>query len=640
MCGIAGLYGPGASRPVIEAMTRSLRHRGPDGDGVFVDGDLMLGHTRLSIIDLETGDQPMTSADGRYVMVYNGEIYNFRDLRRRLEEDGRVFRTESDSEVILEGFCAWGTDVFARLDGMFAIALWDCRRRRLVLARDLFGIKPVHYLETGDTLRFASEIKALLQDPAVERRVDFQSMHHLLNLRFIPGERTLFDGVRRLPPGHLLVFENGRSQLRPFATLEPASEGPGGRRAVGDYAEGVRHYLRAAVTKQLVSDVPLGVSLSGGLDSSSLVAFMAESTSSIQTFSLGFGEPTDELEDARVVAEHFGTEHHEITLDAEPLRHYPSVIWAAEEPKENTLQGYLLSAFARRRVKAVLGGLGGDELFAGYTIHRFISGAAPIHGLIPGVLRRALMAPWSRALFRLQDRPAWRRFDQYRRGLQLGLSLGDPCGYYSIVRNVWDGDPRAWNRYGPAWDGVDVEPTRSAIEPFFAGGMHPLRQVLETELRTKMVNDFLLNEDRTSMAHSLEVRVPFLDRDLVRYAREIPVDLLAPGRETKALFRRAMGGLLPAHTLGKKKWGFTVDPYHQFQKDLRSTARRVLSPERVARRGWFDPAYLQSIVDHPPHPRMRWHYFFLWLALGLEIWARLFLEGDVSSPQLDLEGYA
>ncbi|MEO1086360.1 MAG: asparagine synthase C-terminal domain-containing protein, partial [Acidobacteriota bacterium] len=336
----------------------------------------------------------------------------------------------------------------------------------------------------------------------------------------------------------------------------------------------------------------------------------------------------------------FGTEHHELSLDAEPLRHYPSVIWAAEEPKENLLQGYLLAEFARRRVKAVLGGLGGDELFAGYTVHRFMAAAAGLHGFVPRGLQRRLLAPMSRGLFTLQDRPAWRRFDQYRRGLQLGLAAGDPCGYYSILRNVWDGDPGAFSRYGPAWDGVEIAPTRAALDPYFPPGGHALRQTLDAELQTKMINDFLLNEDRTSMAHSLEVRVPFLDRQLVRFARRIPVDLLAPGRETKALFRRALGGLLPEHALRKKKWGFTVDPYQQFQKDLRTTARRVLTPERVARRGWFDPAYLDSILDHPPHPRMRWHYFFLWVAVGLEIWAQLFLEGDVAAPRLELEDFA
>lgn len=637
MCGIAGVFGPAATRVDADAMIRSLRHRGPDGDGAYRDRDLLLVHTRLSIIDLETGDQPMTDADGRYVMVYNGEVYNFRELRRELEGKGHCFRTRSDSEVILEGFRAWDADVFARLDGMFAVALWDRRRRRLVLARDLFGIKPLHYAERGGTLRFASEVKALLQDPDLPRRVDFQAMHELLNLRFVPGERTLFDGVRRLPPGHVLSREDGRTRLERFDALEPASVERAGPRAAEHYADGIRRRLRAAVGRQLVSDVPVGVYLSGGLDSSSLVAFMAEKTSAIQTFSLGFGEPTDELEDARVVARQFGTEHHEITLDAEPLRHYPAVIWAAEEPKENILQGYLLAAFARRRVKAVLGGLGGDELFAGYTVHRFMAAAADVHGLVPRSVQRRLLAPLSRGLFALQDRPAWRRFDQYRRGLQLGLAAGDPCGYYSILRNVWDHDPGASSRYGPAWDGVEVEPTRAALDPFFQPGGHPLRQTLDAEMQTKMINDFLLNEDRTSMAHSLEVRVPFLDRELVRFARRVPVDLLAPGRETKAIFRRAMGGLLPEHTLRKKKWGFTVDPYHQFQKDLRTTARRVLTPERIARRGWFDPAYLASILDHPPHPRMRWHYFFLWVAVGLEIWARLFLEGDVAAPRLDLE---
>lgn len=636
MCGIAGLCGPAASRQLIEAMTRRLAHRGPDGEGFFGDGDLWLGHTRLSIIDLVTGDQPMMR--GGVCLVYNGEVYNFRQLRARLEGLGASFRTSSDSEVILEGYRAWGTDVFARLDGMFALALWDATHRRLLLARDASGIKPMHWSFAGGTLRFASEIKALLEDPSLPRELDFQAVHHLLNLRYVPGRRTLLAGVERLLPGHLLRFEDGQVSIERF--WRPEAPEVGGKRPLGEDLEAIRHHLGEAVRRQLVSDVPLGVYLSGGLDSSSIVAFMAEHMDKVRTFSLGFGEPSDELGDARLVARHFGTEHHEIVLDAEPLRHYPAVIWACEEPKENILQGYLLARFARSEVKAVLGGLGGDELFAGYVVHRLLGAAAPWHRLVPAAARRRLLEPLSRSLFRLQHRPSLRRLDQYRRGLQLGLSLGDPCGYYTILRNVWDGDTGAWGLYGPAWRDHAIEPTRRVFDGYFPPGGHPLRQAMDAEFDTKMVDDFLLNEDRTSMAHGLEVRVPFLDRELVQFARSIDIDRLSPGlfRDTKQLFRRAMEPLLPAPTLAKKKWGFTVDSYRQFQKDLRPVAERVLTRRRVEQRGLFDYGYLRSILDHPPHPRMRWHYFLLWLVLGLEIWSRIFLDGR-GEPDLELESY-
>ncbi|MBI5014761.1 MAG: asparagine synthase (glutamine-hydrolyzing) [Deltaproteobacteria bacterium] len=639
MCGIAGLAGPGATREAAEAMVESLAHRGPDERGLWGEGELYLCHTRLSIIDLATGSQPMANADGSVRVVFNGEIYNFADLRAELQQEGYAFRTRSDTEVLVHGYAAWGAGLFPRLDGMFAFAVYDARRRRLVLARDTFGIKPLHYHFDGATLRFASEIKALLRDGAVPRAVDHQALHWFLNLRYVPGERTLFEGIRRLAPGHSLTFEGGAPRDEVFAELAPTAEP---RRSEGYYCEGIRHYLRAAVLKQRVSDVPLGVTLSGGLDSSSLVALMTEAGGEpLQTFAMGFNEPTDELDDARSVARHFGTRHHEIALDPEPLRQYPEVIWATEEPKENILQGYLLARFVRPHVKVVLGGLGGDELFAGYINNRFLGAASPWHGRVPASLRTRVLEPLSGALYRAETAAGCLRFDEYRRGAQLMLALGDPRRYYLILRNAWDYDSGAFPLlYGPAWEGRRLEPTRTAFEGYFRQtGQTFLEQALWAELRTKLVDDFLLNEDRTSMANGLEVRVPFLDRDLVRFALGIPGDLKLAHGQTKYIFRKAMEGILPARALHKKKWGFSFNPYWQFQKDLRWVAERVLTRRRVEERGWFNYRYLRAILDHPAHPRLRWHYFFLWLALGLEIWARQFLEGDRGAPPLELEAY-
>ena len=639
MCGIAGIAGPGASRALIERMTRALIHRGPDSFGFHRDGDLYLGHTRLEIIDLETGDQPMSNPGRSLWLVYNGEIYNFRELRRELESRGRRFRTASDSEVILQGFEDQGVRFFSRLDGIFAFALWQAPERRLYLVRDPFGIKPLHYHLADGTLRFGSEIKALLRDPRLERNLDVQALHFFLNLRYIPGERTLLAGIRRVPKAHYLLWEAGRLSRHRYFRFEALEHG---RRDEGYYEEGIRHYLREAVRKQLVSDVPLGVYLSGGLDSSSIVAFASELTSRpVKTFAMGFNEPTDELEDARHVAEHFGAEHREIALDAEPLRDYPRVIWHAEEPKENILQGYLLARFARREVKVALGGLGGDELFAGYVNNRFIRPSEPLHRLVPRSWSRSLLAPLSRALFRLQNATGVLRLDEARRGLQMLLASGDPARYYLILRNVWDYDRGAFaNVYGPALRGHRFEPTQSAFDAYFAAGNRDLTdRVLAAEIDTKMVDDFLLNEDRTSMAHGLEVRVPFLDRDLVRFCLGIPVDLKIRRSRTKLIFRRAMAPVLPRRTLHKRKWGFSFNPYHQFQKDLKPVAERILTRERVEARGWFNYAYLRRVIDHPPHPRLRWHYFFLWLVTGLEIWCSMFLDGGAEEPSLELESY-
>jgi asparagine synthase (glutamine-hydrolysing) len=406
--------------------------------------------------------------------------------------------------------------------------------------------------------------------------------------------------------------------------------------------EGIRHHLRGAVRKQKISDVPVGVYLSGGLDSSALVACMSEvADGPVRTFSMGFNEPTDELDDARIVATHFRTDHHEVRLSPDPLRQFPEVIWHAEEPKENILQGFLLSRFASRHVKVCIGGLGGDELFAGYELHRYIYPLRRLHRFVPPAVGRCLLTPISRALFAAQNRSGFLQLDEYRRGLQMLLSLGDPERYYLILRNTWDYDKGAYgNVYHPAFAKQGLSGTHLLFDRYFSQrSANTLEDVLLAEFHTKMQEDFLMNEDRTSMANGLEVRVPFLDRDLVRFAMSIPVDIKMKNGELKHLFRKAMAGVLPQHALKKKKWGFAFNPYYQFQKDLKTVAERILTRQRVEDRGVFNYAYLKKIMDHPPHPRLRWHYFFLWLAVGLEIWFQMFIDGDVSAPVFELEYY-
>lgn len=633
------MVGPRADIEITRAMTESLRHRGPDGLATKDLGEAVLGHTRLSIIDLVTGDQPMSNEDESIWVVYNGEIYNFPELRDELVARGHTFRTTSDTEVLVHGYEEFGVDFLPRLDGIFAFALWDAAQRQLLLVRDYFGVKPLHVHFDGATLRFASELKALLQDRSLARDVDFQALHYFMNLRYIPGQRTLLEGFHRLLPGEYLILRPGGHVSRcryhfwtpPRQTTENASEA----------MEGIRHYLHQAVKKQMIADVPVGLYLSGGLDSSSLAAYLAEEADQpVSSFTLGFNEPTDELDDARLVARHFGTDHHEMSLDLDALKHYPEVVWFAEEPKENVLQGYLLARFASQSVKVVMGGLGGDELLAGYTVNRFMYPVRNLHNHVAGFLSRGAL-PWlSGQLYKAQKATGKLSWDEYRRGGQLALALGDPCRYYQILRNVWDFDPGAWQLYGPAWLGRPIEPVDGALRPWFdmLPGQ-PQEQMLWTELQTKMIDDFLMNEDRTSMANGLEVRVPFLDRDLVNFALTIPAELKMEGNHTKDLFRKAMKGILPPRAIKKKKWGFTFNPYLQFQKDLKDVAGRILTRERVMDRGWFDYKFLKAIMDHPAHPRLRWHYFMLWLALGLEIWARLFLEGDPTAPELNLEAH-
>jgi asparagine synthase (glutamine-hydrolysing) len=639
MCGVAGMAGVDADEGIVRRMSASIRHRGPDEEGCWSAPGISLGHQRLSIIDLSTGRQPIANEDGSIRIVYNGEVYNYRALRQELQRKGHRFATASDTEVIVHLYEEEGPLGFARLDGIFAFAIWDARHRSLVLARDPFGIKPLHYHFDGATLRFGSEIKAIFSDPAVPRRFNAQSVHDFLNVRFVPGEATLFDGIHRLPPGHYLMWRDGKIALARYWQLsQNEEEGT----SAEQWADGIRERLANAVERQLVSDVPLGLYLSGGLDSSALVAAAKPHLNgSLRTFTLGFNEPTDELDDARLVADHFHTEHHATTLDATPLAHLPAVVWHVEEPKVNVLQGYFLARFARQHVTVALGGLGGDELFGGYDIYRYLAPLAGLHGWMPRPVADGPMEWISRLAFAMQDRPATWRWHEHRLGVQWLAAIGRPARMYALLRNAWDFNPGLAARlYGPALRSTPFRLVEDFFAPYFGNnGVSVLSQTLRAELEQKMVNDFLVNEDRVSMAHGLEVRVPFLDRDLVSYAARIPTALKLAHGETKHLFKRAVAPWLPPAVLQKKKWGFTFSAYHQFNKDLRVVAERILTPRRVADAGWFNYEWIRAVVQHPAHPRMRWHYFMLWMMVGFEIWRQMFLAGPAVEGPKPLEEY-
>lgn len=618
-------------------MLAVLQHRGPDADGFYLDADVSMGSRRLRIIDLTGGDQPIANEDESIWIVYNGELYNDPDLRRMLEARGHRYRTRADTETLLHLYEEYGDTFAEHLNGYFAFAIRDKRQNKLIVGRDYFGIKPLHYTLVDGNLLFASEAKALLQIPGVARRLNRQALHLFLNLRYIPGTQTLFEGIERLPAGHVLVWQDGEVRQKRYwhQTYELDHS-----RTEAQWIEELRDHLRRAVQRQLVSDVPLGVYLSGGIDSSTVVAFAAEALDEpVKTFSLGFNEPTDELDDAALVARYFGTDHHPRTIQPDPFREFPRVIWHTEEPKENVLQGYLLAQHARDYVTVALSGLGGDELFAGYEIYRYLSLGQRLGRFVPDVLQDRVLTPLSDWLYAVQSKtnPC---LDFYRRGAQLLLSSGDPLRYYLILRNAWDANPgQKQTLYGPRMLDAPLPSTDAAFSQYFDNGGALIYNALDAEFHTKMVEDFLNNEDRVSMAHGLEVRVPLLDRELVRLAFSIPPELKVRNGEKKYIFKRAMEGILPPQALRKPKWGFTFNSYEQFNKDLKPTAQAILTPEQVERQGIFNYDYLRIIIEHPPSPSMFWHYFFLWNAIGITIWLKMFMEGDVAHPAFDLEGY-
>jgi len=638
MCGICGYIGR-EDRDLVRTMMDLIVYRGPDHGGTYFDHQLAMGVRRLSIIDVQGGNQPIQNEDGTVRVVYNGEIYNFPELRAELEAGGHRFATRSDTEVIVHLYEDLGNNFPRRLEGMFAIALWDARERRLLLVRDQFGIKPLHFALHDHALYFASEIKCILAVPGFSRELDKQSMHFMLNLRYIPGSGTLFKGVQRLLPGQMMIWRDGEIKIQRYYSL-PTRVDRG--KSPEEWAEGIREHFQSAVKRHLISDVPLGVFLSGGMDSSSIVACMRRlNIPDIKTYTLAFNEPTDEIEDARFVARHFGTEHHDLRIDAEPLRKLPEIIWYMEEPKINQLQGFMVSQFASQHVKVVLSGMGGDELFAGYINNRYIHYSSLLGDHIPHILN-----PWLRIMgervHALQTRLGGMAWDEYRRGIQMLLASGDRARYYLILRNAWDGSPRNFNLiYHPGFKTRDLVLTEEYFRPFFPNnGESFLAQALRVEFLTKMVDDFLVNEDRTSMANSLEARVPFLDRRFVEFCFSIPEEWKLRRNRLKYIFKEAMRPVLPPETLRKKKWGFAFNPYRQFQKDLRSTAERLLTRKRIDTQGIFQYDYLRRIMDHRPHQRMRWHYAYLWMVVGFQIWHRMFIEDWCSAkPSFDLEQY-
>lgn len=639
MCGITGFSGsPNAA--LLKHMTDIIRHRGPDGDGFHVTNGANLGNRRLAIIDVKGGDQPIANEDESIWIVYNGELYNDPELRAMLEAKGHVYHTRCDTETMVHLYEEYGDTFAEHLNGIFVFALWDSRQKKLLIGRDQFGIKPLHYTTINGELVFGSEVKSILAYPNVERALNLDALHLFLNLRYIPGEQTLFQGIQRLPAGHVLSWKDGKSTLIRY--WNPVYEVDRGHDE-DYYVAGIRHHLKEAVRRQLVSDVPLGLYLSGGMDSSSLVAFASQLRGdAIDTFSLGFNEPTDELDDAAFVSQRFKTRHHALSVQPEPLKMFPEVIWYAEEPKENIMQGFLLARHARRFVTVALSGMGGDELFAGYQIYRYINMGQKLHQFVPHAVNRAIFTPLSKALYSVENAAGTLQLDHYRRGLQLLLASGDRARFYSILRNTWDADAgQLANVYGPRLRETAFKPTRDVFAHYFNGDGKPfMEQTLNAEFHTKMVEDFLNNEDRVSMGNSLEVRVPFLDRDLVKFAFSIPADLKYKDGDGKYIFKKAMRGILPDETLRKKKWGFTFSSYHQFNKDLKTAAQQILTRERVESQGLFNYDYLNRIIEYPSSPKMYWHYFFLWNVVGVTIWQQMFLEGDLSAPQFELEAYA
>jgi len=641
VCGIHGILSLKNSTPVDRSLLSRMgdvtMHRGPDDEGSFVDGELLFGMRRLSIIDVSGGHQPISNEDGTVTGICNGEIYNFQRLRDELQAAGHTFKTGSDSEVGVHLYEQYGDEFLSKLDGMFGLALWDARRRRLIVARDRLGIKPIYYCNDGQRLAFSSEAKALLELPWVSRNLSREALGEYVSLGYTPAPLSMFADIKKLPPGAALFAEKGQVELRTYwrySTEIDESVAP------REWIDTVRSEIERSVREQMVSDVPLGAFLSGGIDSSAVVAFMARhSTQPVRTYSIGFKGSTgselyNELPFARKIAQQFATDHHEIVVQPDVASILPRLLWHMDEPMADAavITTYLVSEFARRDVTVILSGVGGDELFGGYR--RYLDHQyRQMYRIMPRWLRAHLVTPLARKL------PADRHsslmnVSRLMRSFLLADELSFEDRYQSFVevfnrpasrRLLQGGETRGRGAIAAAFD-------------HYSRG-DALQRLQAVDITTQLPDDLLMLTDRMSMAVSLECRVPLLDQKLVELSARMPSSMKIHGFELKHVLKQALKGVLPDDILYRKKRGFGAPIGGWLKAELAPLLRGVLSRESVERRGWFAWSEVERTMQLHETQRADCTDHLLTM-MNAELWARMYQDrrshGDVADELKEL----
>jgi asparagine synthase (glutamine-hydrolysing) len=621
MCGICGMYNLDRHRPVDESvvrtMTAQLSHRGPDEDGFHVDGSLALGMRRLSIIDLHEGQQPISNEDGRIHVVLNGEIYNYRELRRTLVAKGHTFRTNSDTEAIVHAYEEYGERCVNHLNGMFAFAIWDEPQRLLMVARDRLGIKPLYYYFKNGQFGFCSELKPLLGAPAVDRCLDPRAVDALLHFDYVPTPLSIVKDVQKLPAGHLLTLGEKGLQLRQYWDVDYSRNG---LHDPAEIEDGLMQRLTTAVSRQMVSDVPLGAFLSGGIDSSLIVALMCQQSSRpIKTFSIGFSDAGfDELKYARIVAKHFQTEHHERIVKASNTTLILEAIEALDEPlaDDSIVPTLLVSRLARGQVKVVLSGDGGDELFAGYDRYQ-ADKLANWYAMLPAGWRTGVLEPLMDHVPQTTKRLG---LVNIVKGVQTGARQPEWLGHARWLTYL--GPSQRQQLYAPALlqalNGHDAYwHLRSRLGS--ENGRDRLSRQLYTDLKSYLVDDVLTKVDRMSMAASLEVRPPLLDHELVEYVARIPSHLKLRAFTSKHILKQAASRLLPPSIVHRRKSGFSMPVKNWLRRDLKPLLMDTL--DGLDRQGLFNAPHIRTLVAE--HEAMRAnHSHTLWALLVLGVWSK------------------
>jgi asparagine synthase (glutamine-hydrolysing) len=622
MCGICGVYDR-SDRPVspelVEKMSSVLAHRGPDGSGSYVRGGIGLGHRRLSIIDLDGGAQPVTNEDGSLQLIFNGEIYNYIELREELDRHGHVFKTRSDTEVIVHAYEEWGFDCVKRFNGIFAFALWDSKAKRLFLARDHLGVKPLYYALIGDQFLFASEIKALLRHPQCPAEVDVRALSQLFTLRYVPSPDTLFRGIKKVPPAHLVAVDARGVSIRRYWDRKPAAVADD----EADLVERYRDLVEDAVRLQMRSDVPVGLFLSSGIDSGALLAIMSrQSSRPVHTFTIGFedGERTNETADARDLANRFGADHSEMMVTADDYqRYYERYLWDIEEPvgNETAAAFYFVSLLARQKVKVTLTGQGADEPWAGYSRH-FGAKVSGYYSRLPVAVTQGMIRP-------LVER--FTRSETMRRGV---VSLGerDALSRFVKIYSFYSSEMKEklfqpWIRDQISTDGTEA---RESLQWLYRDveNLDPLTQILYMDTRSNLPDDLLMVGDKTSMANSVEARVPFLDYRLVEFAESLAPELRLKGRNAKYLHKKAIERWLPKEIVYRKKKGFSNPIDRWLRMSMKRYVHECLLSDSSAVRRYFDHEYIrQTLLAHETGGLNYMRQIYL--LVSFELWHRQFI---------------
>lgn len=625
MCAICGIVyferDRNVDADVVRSMMTCMQHRGPDDEGMYLNGCVALGHRRLSIIDLQTGKQPISNEDGKVWIVFNGEIYNYADLRSDLQIRGHLFRTKTDTEVIIHAYEEYGEDCLLRFRGMFAFAIWDAKKRKLFLARDRIGIKPLYYCVTGESFIFASEMKAILCNETVRREVDPRIIDRFLTYYYVPGEKTLIKGIYKVPTGHYLTFKDGRLEKKQYWDLEFPEE-----QKLLDLEKAKGHLmelLRETIRLHMISDVPVGILLSGGVDSSALLSLcVSETNKRISTFTIGFEEAgfDDERIFARLAAERYGTRHYETSMTAEQFQDFlPYYVWHMEEPvcEPPAVALYYVAKMACSHVKVLLSGEGGDEAFAGYPNHRNML-------LLEQMKKKLnwLAIPLSRGLIYFAELLHMRRVKRYAKLLTIPQDkyyLSRTSSPYSTFNH--DYEKLYTDDFLSKIDKNDsMSPTRDLFNKIKYDD--PLHRMLYIDTKTWLPDDLLIKADKITMATSVELRVPLLDHVLLEYAARIPSNLKIRNLKTKYILKNMFENIVPKEILRKKKTGFPV-PYEKWlREDLRNYVEGILLSKKAIQRGYFKKETVESMIYGGQNEHLSKEIFSL---LILELWHRSFI---------------